>query len=61
MLQLGTTILGVFETLEECLTWKPSSDLLEDPVIHRVKRWPDGRFTVQLVLIKASVFASKVE
>lgn len=61
ILQMGTTILAVFETLEECLIWKPSSELDQDPVIQRVKRWPDGRFTVQMILVKASVFTSKLE
>jgi hypothetical protein len=55
-------IFGVFETLEECLTWKPTRKLEKDTlVIKRIKRHDDNTFSTQLIYVNMRCFAEKVE
>jgi hypothetical protein len=56
ILQIGQTILGVFETLQECLCWRPQEPVQEDPSILRVKHKDDNTFSIQTILVKASVY-----
>lgn len=48
-------ILGVFISLEECLTWRPVR-ILQDPlVIHRIRNL-NGEFRIQKIPVVASNF-----
>ena len=48
-------ILGAFLTLEECLTWKPTRELLDPLVIHRIRR-SDDQFRIQKIPVIATNF-----
>ena len=48
-------ILAIFETLQECLCWKPAIRLL-NPSILRVKHLPSGVFHKQNILVNPSLF-----
>lgn len=50
-----TDILGVFETLQECLEWKPMQSL-SNPRILRMKKRADGSFTSQTILVNAEMY-----
>jgi hypothetical protein len=48
-------ILAIFETLQECLCWKPSFPV-EEPHIIRIKHLADGSFRQQVLQIAPSIF-----
>jgi len=41
-----TKIVGVFDTLTECFSWKPQIQLEKPVFIREVRRFEDGRFEI---------------
>lgn len=50
-----TNILAVFETLQECLEWKPSEPV-SSPRILRIKKLVDGSFRRQMIPVSADIY-----
>lgn len=53
-------IIGVFQTLESCLTWKPKKELLGALLILRVRQPEEGICKIQTIPISNSVYG-KIE
>jgi hypothetical protein len=41
-----TKIVGVFDTLAECFSWKPQIQLEKPVLIREVRRFEDGHFEI---------------
>jgi len=50
-----TDILGIFETLQECLEWKPLTPV-KNPNILRVKQFQDGSFRYQRITLNSEMY-----
>jgi hypothetical protein len=50
-----TDILGIFETIQECLEWKPLTPV-KNPNILRVKQFQDGSFRYQRITLNSEMY-----
>lgn len=50
-----TNILAVFETLQECLEWRPSEPV-SSPRILRMKKLVNGSFRRQLIPVSGEMY-----
>ena len=49
-------ILGVFQSLQDCLLWKPPSSLEGPIVAHRVRALDSGQFKIQKIILSNTIF-----
>lgn len=49
-------VIGVFESIQECLSWNPPYSLEGTVILYRVRKITSGQFKIQEVKISADSF-----
>lgn len=56
ILTCDSEILCIFQTLQSCLTWKPTAELIGELVILRVRQPEEGPCRIQKIPVANSVY-----